>query len=92
MIALTKALAVELAPFNIRVVSINPFATDTPMLQAQVRDEQDPEAARRLRIEAIPLGRLLTPGDVAQAALYLASDAAAMVTGTAFEIDGGRLI
>jgi len=92
VIALTKALAVELEPFSIRVVSINPFATDTPMLQAQLRDERDPEGARRLRIEAIPLGRLLTPGDVAQAALYLASDAAAMVTGTAFEIDGGRLI
>ncbi len=91
VIALTKALALELAPFGIRVVSINPFATDTPMLQAQI-SAQDSEQTQRERVAAIPLGRLLTADDVAQAALYLASDAAAMVTGTAFEIDGGRLI
>jgi len=91
VIALTKALALELAPFGIRVVSINPFATDTPMLQAQL-STQDSEQARQERVAAIPLGRLLEADDVAQAALFLASDAAEMVTGTAFEIDGGRLI
>ena len=91
VIALTKSLAIELAPFGIRVVSINPFATDTPMLRAQIA-EQNSEEADKARVAAIPLGRLLTANDVAQAALFLASDAAAMVTGTAFEIDGGRLI
>jgi 3-oxoacyl-[acyl-carrier protein] reductase len=90
VIALTKALAVELAPAGIRVVSINPFATDTPMLQAL--DGDDTERARQARLDAIPLGRLIRAEDVAQAALYLASDAAAMVTGTAFEVDGGRLL
>lgn len=89
VIALSKALAIELAPFGIRVLSINPFATDTPMLHTQIGDSQE---ARTTRVAAIPLGRLLTANDVAQAALFLASDAAAMVTGTAFEIDGGRLI
>jgi 3-oxoacyl-[acyl-carrier protein] reductase len=91
VIALTKALAIELAPFHIRVVSINPFATATPMLDSVLGDV-DPEQARQARIAAIPLGRLITPDEVARAALYLASDAAAMVTGIAFEIDGGRLL
>jgi 3-oxoacyl-[acyl-carrier protein] reductase len=89
VIALTKALAIELAPFNIRVVSINPVAVDTPMLQT-VFSQQDPEQARERRIASIPLGRLNRAEDVAYAALYLASDEAAMVTGTAFEVDGGR--
>ena len=91
MIALTRALALELAPFGIRVVSLNPFATDTPMLRAQLAIE-DSEEKRQARLVAIPLGRLLKAEDVARAALFLASDEAAMVTGTAFEIDGGRLI
>ena len=81
----------NLAPFNIRVVSINPYATDTPMLRAQLA-EQDSDEGQRARLAAIPLGRLLAASDVAHAALYLASDEAAMVTGTAFEIDGGRLV
>jgi 3-oxoacyl-[acyl-carrier protein] reductase len=91
VIALSKSLAIELAPFGIRVVSINPYATDTPMLRAQIAEQGSAEA-EQARLAAIPLGRLLTADDVAQAALFLASDAAAMVTGTAFEIDGGRLI
>ncbi len=89
VIALTKALAIELAPFNIRVVSINPVAVDTPMLQT-VFSQQDAEQARERRIASIPMGRLNRAEDVAYAALYLASDEAAMVTGTAFEVDGGR--
>jgi 3-oxoacyl-[acyl-carrier protein] reductase len=89
VIALTKALAIELAPFNIRVVSINPVAVDTPMLHT-VFSQQDAEQARERRIASIPMGRLNRAEDVAYAALYLASDEAAMVTGTAFEVDGGR--
>ena len=91
VIALTKALAIELAPFKIRVVSINPVAVDTPMLQT-VFSNQDPDRARQTRIDTIPLGRLNRAEDIAYAALYLASDEAAMVTGTAFEVDGGRNI
>ena len=89
VIILSKALALELAPFNIRVVSINPVAVDTPMLET-VFGSQDPEQARERRIASIPLGRLNRAEDVAYAALFLASDEAAMVTGTAFEVDGGR--
>jgi 3-oxoacyl-[acyl-carrier protein] reductase len=91
VIALTKSLAIELAPFGIRVVSINPYATDTPMLRAQIAAQNSAEM-EKARVAAVPLGRLLTANDVAQAALFLASDAAAMVTGTSFEIDGGRLL
>ena len=89
VIALTKALALELAPFRIRVVSINPVATDTPMLPGFF-GTADPAEARERYIASIPMGRLNRPEDIAHAALFLASDEAEMVTGTAFEIDGGR--
>jgi 3-oxoacyl-[acyl-carrier protein] reductase len=89
VIAITKALALELAPFKIRVVSINPVATDTPMLPSFF-GKADPTEARARFLSTVPLGRLNTPNDIAHAALYLASDEAFMVTGTAFEIDGGR--
>lgn len=89
VIAMTKALAIELAPFKIRVVSINPVATDTPMLPAFF-GKGDPVETRAKFLSTIPLGRFNTPEDIAHAALYLASDDAYMVTGTAFEIDGGR--
>jgi len=89
VIALTKALALELAPFKIRVVSIAPVATDTPMLPSFF-GSADPTEARARFVASVPMGRLNTPRDIAHAALYLASDEAFMVTGTAFEIDGGR--
>jgi 3-oxoacyl-[acyl-carrier protein] reductase len=89
VIILTKALALELAPFKVRVVSINPVATDTPMLP-DFFGKMDPREARERFIASVPMGRLNRPEDIAHAALYLASDEAEMVTGTAFEIDGGR--
>jgi len=89
VIAFTKALAIELAPFKIRVVSINPVATDTPMLPSFF-GKGDPVETRAKFLSTIPMGRFNTPNDIASAALYLASDDAYMVTGTAFEIDGGR--
>jgi 3-oxoacyl-[acyl-carrier protein] reductase len=89
VIALTKALAIELAPFKIRVVSINPVAVDTPMLQG-IHQGRDRQELQDTYLASIPLGRLNQAEDIARAALYLASDEAFMVTGTAFEIDGGR--
>jgi 3-oxoacyl-[acyl-carrier protein] reductase len=91
VIALTKALAVELASYGIRAVCLLPFATDTPMLRAQLEGAR-PDQGSQTRLQAIPLGRFITPEEVAEAALYLASDAAAMLSGTALEIDGGRLL
>src|SRR5215207_2631677 len=71
VITMTKALAIELAPFKIRVVSINPVAVDTPMLRT-VFSNQDEDQARQARIGTIPMGRLNRAEDIAYAALYLA--------------------
>jgi 3-oxoacyl-[acyl-carrier protein] reductase len=92
VINLTKTLAVELAPHRIRVVSICPVATDTPMLPSFIGVEQGADEAegRRRFISTIPWGRLNRAEDIARAAVFLASTEAEMVTGTAFEIDGGR--
>jgi 3-oxoacyl-[acyl-carrier protein] reductase len=92
VITLTKTLAVELAPHRIRVVSICPVATDTPMLSSFIGVEQGADEAegRRRFIGTIPWGRLNRPEDIARAAVFLASADAEMVTGTAFEVDGGR--
>jgi 3-oxoacyl-[acyl-carrier protein] reductase len=88
VISLTKTLALEVAQHRIRVVSICPVATDTPMLPTFMGGD---DADRRSRfIATIPWGRLNRPEDLARAAVFLASDEAEMVTGTAFEVDGGR--
>jgi 3-oxoacyl-[acyl-carrier protein] reductase len=88
VISLTKTLALELAPHHIRVVSICPVATDTPMLTTFLGP--NPEEARERFIGTVPWGRLNRPEDLARAAVFLASSDAEMVTGTAFEVDGGR--
>ncbi len=92
VVALTKSLALELAPFGVRVVAIAPVATDTPMLPTFMGKERMDEEGRARYLATIPLGRLNTPEDVARAALFLASDDAAMMTGTCVEVDGGRCI
>ncbi|MBV9169904.1 MAG: glucose 1-dehydrogenase [Chloroflexi bacterium] len=89
VITLTKSLAAELAPFRIRVVSICPVATETPMLSTFL-GEHEIEDARKRFIATVPWGRLNKPEDIARAAAFLASADAEMVTGTAFEVDGGR--
>lgn len=92
VIALTKALALELAPHKIRVVAIAPVATDTPMLPAFMGKTVVDDKAREAMVRTIPLGRLNTPEDIARAALFLASDDAAMLTGSCVEVDGGRCL
>jgi 3-oxoacyl-[acyl-carrier protein] reductase len=89
VITLTRTLALELAPYHVRVVSICPVATDTPML-ADFIGAQDPVVGRQKFIDSIPWGRLNRPEDLARAAVFLASADAEMVTGTALEVDGGR--
>ncbi|MGN6306651.1 MAG: SDR family oxidoreductase [Mesorhizobium sp.] len=89
-ITATKSMAVELAPKNIRVNCLCPVAGDTGML-AQFMGEDTPELRAKFRA-SIPLGRLSTPLDIANAALWLASDEAAFITGVALEVDGGRCI
>jgi 3-oxoacyl-[acyl-carrier protein] reductase len=88
-IMLTKALAIELAPFKIRVNCINPVVTDTPFLEKSIPASQL-EEAKKAMMSTIPLGRLGRPEDIAQAALYLASDESSLVTGSCLDVDGGR--
>lgn len=95
LIALTKSLALCHAADKIRVNAVCPGpVSDTGMMNADLEAADDPEAMKQRFIAASPLarahGRMITPEEVAQAVLYLASDAAAMVTGTALAIDGGK--
>ena len=89
-ITATKSMAVELADRNIRVNCLCPVAGETGML-AQFMGEDTPELRAKFRA-TIPLGRLSRPSDMASAALWLASDEAAFITGVALEVDGGRCI
>jgi len=90
VIVLTKALALELAPYHIRVNSISPVAADTPMLRKLTAHIPDLEEAKKGLIASIPLGRLADAKDVANAALFLASDESSMITGINLQVDGGR--
>jgi 3-oxoacyl-[acyl-carrier protein] reductase len=86
----TKTMAVELAPFGIRVNALNPVAGETPLLASFMGDDT-PEMREKF-LSTIPLGRFSTPRDLANAALFLCSDEADMVTGSCLAVDGGRCI
>ncbi|TCT12040.1 3-oxoacyl-[acyl-carrier protein] reductase [Tepidamorphus gemmatus] len=90
VITATKSMAIELAPKRIRVNCLCPVAGETGMLHLFM-GEDTPEKRAQF-ISTIPLGRLSTPRDVANAALWLASDEAEFITGVALEVDGGRCI
>ncbi|HEV8315626.1 MAG TPA: glucose 1-dehydrogenase [Burkholderiaceae bacterium] len=89
-ITATRAMAVELAPFGIRVVALNPVAGETPMLKTFM-GEDTPEMRAKF-LSTIPIGRFSTPEDLGNAACFLCSDEASMITGVAMEVDGGRCI
>ncbi len=90
LIAATRAMAVELAPHGIRVNALNPVAGETPLLKSFM-GEDTPEMRAKF-LSTIPLGRFSTPEDLGNAACFLASDEASMITGVALEVDGGRCI
>ena len=90
MITATKAMAVELAPEGIRVNAINPVAGETPLLKSFM-GEDTPEIRAKF-ISTIPIGRFSTPEDMGNAACFLCSEEASMITGVAMEVDGGRCI
>jgi 3-oxoacyl-[acyl-carrier protein] reductase len=90
MITATKAMAVELAPAGVRVNAIAPVAGETPLLKSFL-GEDTPEMRARF-LSTIPLGRFSTPEDMGNAALFLCSDEASMVTGAVLTVDGGRCI
>jgi 3-oxoacyl-[acyl-carrier protein] reductase len=91
VIIASKALAVELGPDRIRVNCINPVMGETGLL-SEFMGMEDTPANRQKFLATIPLGRLSTPQDIANAALYLASDDAEFITGVALEVDGGRCV
>lgn len=90
VITATRSMAIELAPFGIRVNALNPVAGETPMLKTFM-GEDTPEIRAKF-LATIPLGRFSTPDDIASAACFLCSDEASMITGVALEVDGGRCI
>ena len=90
VITATRAGAVELAPFGIRVNALNPVAGETPMLKTFM-GEDTPEMRAKF-LATIPMGRFSTPEDLGNAACFLCSDEASMITGVCMEVDGGRCI
>jgi len=90
--SLTRSMAMDYAPEGIRVNAIAPGTVDTPILHCFLAGTRDPEKARAAFIAIHPLGRLATPRDIANAALFLASDESAFVTGHTLVVDGGFTI
>ena len=82
---LTKGMAIDLAKHNIRVNSVCPTFVETPMVKKFFKDK----SFKKSVIENIPLGKVATESDIASAVVYLASDAASMMTGSSLVIDGG---
>ncbi len=90
MTGMTRVMAMELAPDNIRVNALCPGAVDTPMNDRYLASVADPEATMEMLVAKHPLGRIATADDVAWAALFLASDRASFITGVSLPVDGGR--
>ncbi len=90
MITATKSMAVELAPSGVRVNAINPVAGETPLLKTFMGE--DTPKMRKKFLSTIPIGRFSQPEDMGNAACFLCSDEASMITGVALEVDGGRCI
>ena len=88
---MTRAMAIDHGPQNIRVNCVCPGDTDTGMLREEARQLGAPEALFLSEAADRPLGRVGTPEEIAQAVLYLSSEASSFVTGTALVVDGGGL-
>ncbi|MFE9644703.1 SDR family NAD(P)-dependent oxidoreductase [Streptomyces sp. NPDC006365] len=89
LIMLAKGAAIEWAPRNIRVNVVAPGLTATPIIEASIQRNPDPEAYRREREMQIPPQRLATPEEVADAVLFFASPESSYVTGAVLPVDGG---
>ena len=92
MVALTRNLALELAPRHIRVNAICPGYIDTRLWEEYLRNSPDPTALAAQTTALHPLGRRGMPADVSEAALFLASEASAFITGTILVVDGGLTV
>ena len=91
MITMTKSMAAELAPDGIRVNAVNPVIGETGLTIEFMGGVDDPKIREKF-LSTIPLRRMSTPVDIANAALFLASDEAGLITGVCLEVDGGRCI
>jgi NAD(P)-dependent dehydrogenase (short-subunit alcohol dehydrogenase family) len=89
VIQLTRQMAVDYAPYNIRVNCICPGTTLTPLIERLFELEEDPESVKRVIAARHPLGRFAQPEEIAQAAVFLASEEASFITGAALPVDGG---
>ena len=92
LIGLTRAMALDHGRDGIRVNAICPGYIRTPLLEERIQSLPDPEAAMRTIVAAHPAGRMGTPRDIAEAALFLASEAASFITGIALVVDGGMTL
>lgn len=90
MITATKTMAIELASYGVRVNALNPVMGETPLMPSFMGGDS-PELREKF-LSTIPLGQFTQPEDIGQAATFLCSDGARMITGVALEIDGGRCI
>jgi NAD(P)-dependent dehydrogenase (short-subunit alcohol dehydrogenase family) len=92
LILFTKAMALECAPYGIRVNCICPGVIETPMLEREVNLDKRPEEARKRFLSKHPMGRIGRPEEIAQAALFLASGRSSFVTGDSLVVDGGYVV
>ncbi|MCO5089829.1 SDR family NAD(P)-dependent oxidoreductase [Bosea sp. (in: a-proteobacteria)] len=91
VVSMTRALAIELAPYGIRVNAIVPGATETAMVRDLYDLQSDPVAAKKAHQQRQPFGRLSSVDDIARSVLFLASDDASTMTGTALVVDSGYI-
>ena len=89
LLSLTRAAAVELAPYGIRVNAVAPGMTRTPLYESWLADQDEPSRTEDEVVSAIPQGRLAQPADVASAIAFMASEDAAHITGASLAVDGG---
>jgi NAD(P)-dependent dehydrogenase (short-subunit alcohol dehydrogenase family) len=89
VINLTRAMALDCAPLNIRVNCLCPGPVDTPMLEQAFSSADDPARMRQAQVNAVPLRRVARPEEIARAALFLASDESSYNTGNVLVVDGG---
>lgn len=92
LVAFTRALALELMPYGVRVNALCPGPVDTPMLQAEFDTESDPAAARADAVSSIPAGRLGRPEEIARVALFMIGEGASFMQGAAIMVDGGKTL
>lgn len=92
VLSLTRALALEYAGANIRINTICPGPVETPLLQMEFEQATDPAKAKADGVARMPIGRLGKPEEIAQFALFLASDAPSLLHGASLIVDGGKTI